>query len=109
MHLRVDPRQQRLELFDPSFKQLLNTITTSSPPPELGGGLIDETRVTISRREIVWEQTMFRPQFQRTRHRIDRASLHYRIDETIQIALGAETAEQVRSGSCRRMQPTPTR
>ena len=100
LHLRVDPHSQQLEILDPRFETVLQTITTSTPPPELGGGIIDETRVAISSRDIVWEETMYRPQFVRERHRIDRASLSYRIEETIQIEMGAELAEQVRTGAC---------
>lgn len=100
LHLRVDPRRQQLEILDARFETVLQSITTSTPPPELGGGIIDESRVAISSRDIVWEETMYRPQFVRERHRIDRASLTYRIEETIQIDTGPEMAERVRTGAC---------
>lgn len=100
LRLRIDPRRQQIELLDPRSGEVMRTITTSQPPPELGPGIIDDSTVTISDREIVWEQRMYRPQYVRERHRIDRVTLAYRFEEAFQIEMGPEMAEQTRRGTC---------
>jgi len=101
IEVRIQPGRKQVELLSPGSGEVLNTITTSQPPPELGGGIIDESRVNISAREILWEQTMYRPQFVRQSYRIDRRTLDYRTEETVQVDMGSEMARASQKGRCR--------
>lgn len=98
--LRVSPALQQVETLDPRSGDVVNTITTREPPPELGGGIIDDTSVTISAEEVTWEERMYRPQFARESHRIDRRTLAYRREEAFQIDMGPEMAREIRTGQC---------
>lgn len=98
--LRISPALQQVDILDPRSGDLLNTITSREPPPELGGGIIDETNVTISAAAVTWEERMYRPQFARESHHIDRRTLAYRKEEAFQIDMGPEMATEIRSGQC---------
>ena len=60
--VRIDPRLQQVQELDPTTGEVRNTITTYEPPAELGGGIIDDSTVKISEREIQWSTRMYRPQ-----------------------------------------------
>jgi hypothetical protein len=100
---RVEPRSQQVEQLDPKTGAVTRTITTTEPPPELGGGIIDDSKVTITPRQISWESSLYRPQFARESHVIDLTTLRYRSESTVQIDMGPEVSKETLSGRCRRI------
>ncbi|WP_411871813.1 hypothetical protein [Vulcanococcus limneticus] len=101
---RIEPRLQQVQELDPKTGEVTRTITTSEPPAELGGGIIDDSKVTITPRRITWESSMYRPQLQRDSHAIDLSTLHYASAWTLQLDAGPEMAEGKRTGRCRRIE-----
>ncbi|KMM16298.1 hypothetical protein [Synechococcus sp. GFB01] len=92
-----------MQELDPKTDQVRSTITTSEPPPELGGGIIDDSRVTITPRQVSWETRMCRPQWARDSHSIDLTTLRYTSESVVQIAMGPEMSKETRTGRCRRI------
>jgi hypothetical protein len=101
---RIVPRLQQVQELDPKTGEVSRTITTSRPPPELGGGIIDDSEVTITPRRITWENTMYRPQLQRESHAIDLTTLTYTSGWTVQIDMGPEMSEGKSTGRCERVE-----
>ncbi len=100
---RIEPRSQQVQELDPKTGEVTRTITTYEPPPELGGGIIDDSRVTITPRQISWESSMYRPQFTRDSHSIDLTTLQYTSESIVQIDMGPEMSKERRTGRCRRI------
>lgn len=101
--LRIDPRTQQVQYLDPKTGEVTRTITTNDPPPELGGGIIDDSRVTITPRQVSWETSMYRPHWARDSHWIDLSTLRYTSESVVQIEMGPEMGKQKRTGRCRRI------
>ncbi|MCU0529339.1 MAG: hypothetical protein MUD04_07580 [Cyanobium sp. Prado107] len=101
--LRIDPRTQQVQELDPKTGEVTRTITTSEPPPELGGGIIDDSRVTITPRQVSWETRMYRPQWAQDSHSIDLTTLRYTSESVVQIDMGPEMSKETRTGRCRRI------
>lgn len=100
---RFEPRRQQVQELDPSTGAVTRTVTTSRPPPELGGGIIDDSLVTLTPRRLRWESSMYRPQFERASHTIDLATLQYTAAWQLQVDGGPDVSEGQRTGSCRRI------
>ncbi|MEB3264077.1 MAG: hypothetical protein VKJ66_06865 [Synechococcus sp.] len=100
---RIDPRRQLVEELDPATGEVTGTITTTTPPPELGGGIIDDSTVRITPRQIHWETSMYRPQFARESHSIDLPSLTYTAQWNVQVDAGPEVSETRETGRCARI------
>ena len=105
--IRVDPRLQQVQELDPGTGEVRDTITTYEPPKELGSGIIDESTVTVSQKEIHWSQRMYRPEFVSESHTINLQTLSYRGDLTIGSDYGAETNTQGMTGTCRGVETLP--
>ncbi|WP_255095311.1 hypothetical protein [Synechococcus sp. J7-Johnson] len=105
--IRVDPRLQQVQELDPGTGEVRDTITTNEPPKELGSGIIDESSVTVSQKEIRWSQRMYRPEFVSESHIINLQTLSYRGDLAIGSDYGAETDTQGMKGTCRRVETLP--
>ncbi|MCP9927451.1 hypothetical protein [Cyanobium sp. CH-040] len=103
--IRVDPRLQQVQELDSGTGEVRATITTNDPPDELGGGIIDDSKVIVSQEEIHWNQRMYRPQFVSESHTINLQTLHYRSELTIGSDYGAEFDTQSMTGTCRRGEP----
>ena len=101
---RIVPRLQQVQELDPKTGEVTRTITTSKPPPELGGGIIDDSEVTITPRRITWENSMYRPQFERESKTIDLTTLTYTSGWQLQVDGGPEVSEGKRTGRCRRIE-----
>ncbi|MFM7315064.1 MAG: hypothetical protein ACKO0M_18210 [Cyanobium sp.] len=100
---RIDPRRRRVQELDPVTREVRRTIETTEPPPGLGGGIIDDSAVTITPRQVSWEETMHRPQFARESRSIDLQTLVFHSSSSLQIDSGPEVAEQKTLGSCERL------
>lgn len=105
--VRIDPRLQQVQELDPVTGEVKNTITTSTPPAELGGGIIDDSTVKISEQEIQWSTRMYRPQVVAETHAINRQTLTYRGQTSIQRDGGPDIDELAVSGTCQRIQKLP--
>ncbi|MGB5135053.1 MAG: hypothetical protein WBN89_07755 [Prochlorococcaceae cyanobacterium] len=105
--IRVDPRLQQVQELDPGTGEVRDTITTNEPPEELGGGIIDESTVTVSEQAIHWSERMYRPQFVSESHTIDLQTLGYRGELAIGSDYGAEVDAQSMTGRCRRVESLP--
>ncbi|MCP9817273.1 hypothetical protein KBY76_11465 [Synechococcus sp. GreenBA-s] len=101
---RIVPRLQLLQELDPKTGEVTRTITTSKPPPELGGGIIDDSEVTITPQRITWENSLYRPQFERESKTIDLTTLTYTSGWHLQVDGGPEVSEGKRTGRCRRIE-----
>ncbi|MCP9842059.1 hypothetical protein KBY93_15780 [Synechococcus sp. J7-Johnson] len=95
-----------LEL-DPGTGEVRSTIATYEPPAELGGGIIDDSTVKITDREIYWEKRMYRPQFVAESHTIQRQTLIYQSEWKIQRDDGPDIDEQTVTGTCQRIDKLP--
>lgn len=100
---RMEPRQQQVVELDPTTGEVTGTITTFEPPPELGGGIIDDSTVTMTPRQIRWESSMYRPQFVRESHAIDLTTLRYTAQWSLQVDAGPEVSETRKTGRCSRV------
>jgi len=101
---RIVPRLQQVQVLDHKSGAMTQTITTNAPPPELGGGIIDDSEVTITPRRITWENSMYRPQFERETNTIDLTSLTYTSGWQLRVDGGPEVREGKRTGRCRRIE-----
>lgn len=104
---RVDPRLQQVQELDSGTGEVLATITTNEPPEELGGGIIDDSKVTVSQGQVQWKQRMYRPQLVSESHAINLQTLDYRSELVIGVDYGAEFDTQSMAGACRRVEPLP--
>jgi|GEM_PF-2654431 hypothetical protein len=108
LRLRIDPRRQLVQQLDPASGALIDTVSTSEPPPaELGGGILDESEVRISAREIVWEERMYRPEYVRESQRVDLTSLRYTAESGGLGDAGADPVLSRQEGRCRRLAAGP--
>lgn len=105
--LRIDPRLKQVQELDPGTQAVKRTIRTVEPPPELGGGIIDDSTVTITGKEVSWEESMYRPQFARESRSIDLQTLVFRSTTTLQVEDGPDIAEQKMEGRCERLDAVP--
>jgi hypothetical protein len=99
---RIEPRSGQVQELDPKTGEVRSTITTREPPLELGGGIIDDSRETITPRQLSWESRMYRPGWARDSHSIDLATLGYPSESVVQIDLGPAMSKQTRTTRCRR-------
>ena len=100
---RIDPWLKRVHVLNPATREVVRTIETDEPPKELGGGIIDDSAVRITPRQVSWEETMYRPQFARESRSIDLQTLVFRSTSALQIDMGSEIAEEKKQGSCERL------
>lgn len=107
MTLRIDPRRQQIQKLDPGTGEVTSTITTEEPPAELGGGIIDDSTVKISDRDIYWDKRMYRPQYVAESHSIQRQTLAYKGKWTIQRDDGPDIDEQTVTGTCQHIDRLP--
>lgn len=105
--VRIDPRLQQVQELDPVTGKVKNTITTVEPPAELGGGIIDDSTVKITEREIEWSTRMYRPQYMAETHTIYRQTLTYTGQTSIQRDGGPDIDERGVSGTCQRIPKLP--
>ncbi len=105
--VRIDPRLQQVQDLDPVTGEVKNTITTYEPPAELGGGIIDDSTVKISAREIQWSTRMYRPQYVAETHSINRQTLTYQGQTSVQGDGGPDIDALTVSGTCQRNQKLP--
>ncbi len=105
--LRIEPRLQQVQELDPVTGEVKNTITTFEPPAELGGGIIDDSTVKISEREIQWSTRMYRPHYVAETHAIHRPTLAYRGQSSIQRDAGPDIDELAVGGTCQRIPKLP--
>lgn len=106
---RIEPRLRQVQELDLTTREVKRTIETNEPPPELGGGIIDDSSVTITPREVRWEETMYRPQFARESRSIALQTLVFRSSSALQIDAGPDVAEQTTQGTCERLDGSPSR
>jgi hypothetical protein len=107
MTLRIDPRHQQIQKLDPGTGEVTSTITTDEPPAELGGGIVEDSTVKISERDISWNKRMYRPQYVAERHVIQRQTLAYQGEWTIQRDDGPDIDQQTVTGTCQQIDRLP--
>ncbi len=105
--MRINPRLQQIQELDPATGEVTSIITTYEPPAELGGGIIDDSTVKITDQEIYWDQRMYRPQYVAERHSINRQTLAYRGESSLQRDDGPDIDEQTVTGTCQRIEKLP--
>ena len=105
--IRIDPRLQQIQELDPATGEVTSIITTYEPPAELGGGIIDDSKVKITDREIYWDQRMYRPQKMTEIHSIQRQTLAYQVEWKIQRDAGPDFDEQTVTGACYHINKLP--
>jgi hypothetical protein len=99
MLLRIDPRLQEVQELDPNTLEEQRRFRTEEPPAELGGGIIDDSTVRISRDEVYWDHRMYRPQYVAEFNTVNLQTLAYR--RKSQVEMGSDATVEEEQGICR--------
>lgn len=99
---RVIPRKDEVQELDPRTLDMINRFKTDPNPDPDAKGLVDESTVSISPREVRWEVKQYRPQIEWESHSVDLEHLTY--TREIGSFTDLEPSSMTMKGTCQRME-----